>query len=102
MVFLHIRKRQELLTFSLEDLLDMLTSQQEFDGSIEDLRKMEYPAELYNMVKQNVAVEFEVEIINPKHAYGTSIYKAKVSFDKYADKSEHNDQLFTRKWRKAI
>ncbi len=84
----------------LEDLLDMLTNQQGFDGSIDDLREMKDLDKLYDLAEKDIGIEFEVEIVNPRYACGTSIYEANINYHNASDKPEYEDQKFTGKWKR--
>ena len=85
--------------FMLEDLLDMLTNQQGFDGTKDDLQKMQDLDKLYELAEKDIGIELEVEIVNPKYAYGTSIYEANINYHNTSDKPAYEDQKFTGKWR---
>lgn len=85
----------------LEDLLDMLTNMQGFDGTIEDLKKMENIDELYKLAEKDITIEFEVEVVNPKFAYGVSMEDANFNFSNSVEEPVYDDQSFTGNWRKA-
>ncbi len=83
--------------FMLDDLLEMLKNTQGFDGTIKDLNKMKNINKLYELRDKNTAIYFEVEVVNPRYAFGLSINDANMSHSRF--KPEHNGQQFTGNWK---
>ena len=89
--------------YKLQDLLNMLENQQGFDGTKVDLAKMSKTKSLYDLAEQDIGIDFEVEIVNMKHAYGASIRDANINYAIEQDSSnEKDEQHFTGKWKESI
>lgn len=84
-----------------KDLLEVLANTQGFDGTINDLKKMERVEELYKLVEYDEnSVEFEVRVQSPKFVYAFSIHDAHNYFNEKKEYPDYEDQVFTGKWRK--
>jgi len=87
--------------YKLNDLLEILSNTQGFDGTIKDLKKMKDIDKLYELAEKDITIEFEVEVVNAKFGWGLSIRDAYFDFLNSEDKPEHDEQFFTGKWKEG-